>query len=92
MVITIEGGWLLINNGCKVSPRPTPYYPIALFCVAQGTWTYVFIMDTVVANANYDIEKLFQEQYSLEKSAKLFKQYESNIARSDFHAVVQSKR
>ena len=57
----------------------------------DGTWTYVFIMDPVVANANYDIEKLFQEQYSPEKSTELFKQYESYIARSDFHGVVQSK-
>lgn len=57
----------------------------------DGTWTYVFIMDPVVANAEYDIEKLFQEQYSPEKSTELFKQYESYIARSDFHAIIQSK-
>ncbi len=55
------------------------------------TWTYAFIMDPVVANANYDIEKLFQEQYSPEKSAELFRQYESYVARSDFHVIVQSK-
>jgi len=57
----------------------------------DGTWTYVFIMDPVVANADYDIEKLFQEQYSAEKSAELMRQYESYIARSDFHAIIQSK-
>jgi len=58
---------------------------------SDSSWTYVFIMDPVVANANYDIEKLFQEQYSPEKSAELFKQYESYIVRSDFHVLVQSK-
>jgi hypothetical protein len=58
---------------------------------ADSTWTYVFIMDPVVANADYDIEKLFQEQYGPEKSAELFKQYESYIDRSEFHTVVQSR-
>lgn len=58
---------------------------------SDSTWTYVFIMDPVVANSNYDIEKLFQEQYSPENSAELFKQYESYIVRSDFHVFVQSK-
>lgn len=57
----------------------------------DGTWTYAFIMDPVVTNANYEIEKLFQEQYSLEKSAELIQQYTSYIARSDFHVMVQSK-
>ena len=58
---------------------------------SDSTWTYVFIMDPVVANSNYDMEKLFQEQYSPENSAELFKQYESYIVRSDFHVFVQSK-
>lgn len=58
---------------------------------ADGTWTYVFIMDPVVPTANYEIEKLFQEQYSPEKAAEMFKQYESYIAKTDFHLLVQSK-
>jgi len=57
----------------------------------NGTWTYAFIMDPVVANANYEIEKLFLEQFSPEKSAELLRQYESYIAKSEFHVLIQSK-
>lgn len=57
----------------------------------DGTWTYAFIMDPVVAYADYEIEKLFQEKYSPEKSTELLRQYESFIARSDFHVIVQSR-
>jgi hypothetical protein len=57
----------------------------------DSTWTYSFIMDPVVKNANYDIEQLFQEQYSPEKSSQLLKQYESYIAKSEFHILLQSK-
>lgn len=79
----------------KVPQRAEQYQKTRWLLPAQqnsdGTWTYVFVMDPVVATADYDIEKLFQEQYSPEKSSELFKQYESYIARSDFHLLVQSK-
>ncbi len=91
----MEDVFFKILTTSKAPQRAEQYQKTRWLTPAQqnpdSTWTYVFIMDPVVPNANYDIEKLFQEQYSPEKSAEMLKQYESYISRSDFHTLIQSR-
>ena len=42
---------------------------------ADKTWTYSFIMDPVVPNANYDIEWLLKKTYGDDKGIALYKTY-----------------
>ena len=59
---------------------------------ADKTWTYAFIMDPVVPNANYDIAFLLKQTYGEEKGAELSKQMESYFALPTLvYALMQSK-
>ncbi|MCO6480204.1 MAG: hypothetical protein J5I94_26430 [Phaeodactylibacter sp.] len=58
----------------------------------DGTWTYIFLMDPVVEDGNYDIPELFMEVHSEEEAQKLMEQYESFMARpAEFHGLLQSE-
>ena len=59
---------------------------------SDKTWTYAFIMDPVVPNANYDIAFLLKQTYGEEKGAELSKQMESYFALPTLvYALMQSK-
>ena len=59
---------------------------------ADKTWTYAFIMDPVVPNANYDITFLLKQTYGEEKGGELAKQMESYFALpTTAYALMQSK-
>jgi len=56
------------------------------------SWSFIFIMDPVVDDANYSIENLFQEKYSATEANELLKKYESFMAKPMlFNNMIQSK-
>ena len=56
------------------------------------TWTYVFFMDPVVKNGDYEFLPLFQEKYSEEEAKSLIEQHDSYMASPpDIHALIQTK-
>lgn len=58
----------------------------------DGSWTYVFLMDPVVQDGNYDILDLFTEFHPEEEAKKLMSQYGGFMARpAEMHALVQSE-
>jgi hypothetical protein len=44
------------------------------------TWTYVFLMDPVIPNGDYDIKKFLIKTYGEEKGVNYMKEYETFIA------------
>lgn len=79
------------NEKTRQQYRQTRYLKPALQN-EDATWTYVFLMDPVEEDGNYDIPELFMEVHSEEEAQKLMEQYESFMARpTEFHGLLQSE-
>jgi hypothetical protein len=58
----------------------------------DGTYPYIFIMDPVVENGDYDVESLLKKMFSEEKAAEHYKAFMETMAReSNNYMVTQSK-
>lgn len=59
---------------------------------SDGTYSYFFIMDPVIKNGEYDIEKLLTKMYGATKAKEYFTLYTTAHARPQvFYEVTQSK-
>lgn len=56
------------------------------------SWTYVYLMDPLVENGNYQFETVLQEKYDKEEVEALMKQFNTYLAApANFHPLIQSK-
>ena len=59
---------------------------------ANGTYSYMFIMDPVIPGADYDICRLLRKEYSAAKAAEYLKLFEESMAgKQRQYLVVQNK-
>ena len=59
---------------------------------ANGTYSYMFIMDPVIPGANYDIGRLLRKEYSAAKAAEYLNFFEESMAgKQRQYLVVQTK-
>ena len=59
---------------------------------ADGSYTYLFIMDPVVKGANYDIESATKKMYGPKQGAEYYKLFEDALAGKDVgYMTTQSK-
>jgi hypothetical protein len=59
---------------------------------SDKTWTYVFLMDPVIPNANYDIESYLQSTYGEAQGKVYMTQYQSFIASAPQIHVLKNDR
>ena len=56
----------------------------------DGSWTFVYLMDPLVENGNYQFPPLFEEKFGQEKAKELLEQYSSFLAAPmRVHSLVQ---
>ncbi len=59
---------------------------------ADGTYTYIFIMDPVIPGGNYDIESTLKRMYPADEAARRLKMFEETLAgEQSGWTVVQSR-
>ena len=59
---------------------------------ADGTYTYIFIMDPVIPGGNYDIESALERMYPADEAARRLKMLEDTFAGEQVGwTVVQSR-
>ncbi|ADB40803.1 hypothetical protein [Spirosoma linguale] len=60
---------------------------------ADGSYTYLFIMDPVIPGADYGIESLLKKMYGPQKGAKYFSLFKESVIERNYTAyrVTQSK-
>jgi len=64
-------------------------YPIK--AEADGTYSYLFIMDPVITGGNYDIKSLLTKMYGPEKATEYNKMYDETAAREQTgYTLIQS--
>ena len=60
---------------------------------ADGSYTYLFIMDPLIRGADYSIESLVKKEYGVQKGSEYFKLFKDAIIEKDYknYLVTQSK-
>ncbi|WP_018620660.1 hypothetical protein [Spirosoma luteum] len=60
---------------------------------ADGSYTYLFIMDPVIKGADYEIESLLKKEYGVQKGTAYFKVFKDAIIEKNYrdYRVTQSK-
>ena len=59
---------------------------------ADGTYSYLFIMDPLILGANYEIDHLLQKEYGAAKATEYLKLYGSSLAgKQHQYLMVQTK-